>query len=222
MLARMSKLQVHPDVQFVCCGDPRQLQCPQNSWKGQPCPVALEGSQMLASMCPTTMCLTTCRRFDPALQDFCARIARGDDLADLIAEGRQRFRCAGPWDTTVCLTHAVRQQVNQRTNAREAQAWTGERVEIKGRDGPMTLWPGLRVIGAGWNPKITNGAFHVVESMGEEITLEGGIVLTQAEAAKSLRLAHAITIDSSQSKTLTGRIRVLETSHHRGSLQSLQ
>ena len=34
MLARMSKLQVHPDVQFVCLGDPRQLQCPQNSWKG--------------------------------------------------------------------------------------------------------------------------------------------------------------------------------------------
>ena len=77
----------------------------------------------------------------------------------------------------------------------------------------MTLWPGLRVIGAGWSPKITNGAFHVIESLGEEIKLEGGIALTHAEAAKSLRLAHAITIDSSQSKTLTGRIRVLETSH---------
>ena len=39
------------------------------------------------------------------------------------------------------------------------------------------------------------------------------VALTHAEVAKSLRLAHAITIDSSQSKTLTGRIRVLETGH---------
>ena len=59
MLARTSKLQGHRDVQIVCCGDPRQLRAPQDSWKGVPASKTLEGSQMLASLCPTHVHLTT-------------------------------------------------------------------------------------------------------------------------------------------------------------------
>ena len=93
MLARMSKLQVYPDVQVIACGDPRQLQCPQNQWKGIPVRNVLEGSQLLASMCPTHVHLQGSKRFDPVLEEFCARIARQQEsLQDLVAFGRKTFR----------------------------------------------------------------------------------------------------------------------------------
>ena len=44
--------------------------------------------------------------------------------------------------------------------------------------------------------------------VGERILLEDGTSLTHAEAAKQIRLAWAITCDASQSKTISGRIRV--------------
>ena len=149
------------------------------------------------------------KRFDPVLEEFCARIARQQEsLQDLVAFGRKTFRCAGPWDTTICVTHATRQVINQRTNRREAKGG----LEIRGRDGPMILWPGQRLIGTGFSPKVTNGAFVEVAAVGETIRLVGDVELTQ-EAGRFLRLSHAITIDSSQSKTLPGRIRVVESGH---------
>ena len=58
----------------------------------------------------------------------------------------------------------------------------------------MMLWPGLRLIGTGFSPKVTNGAFYEVEGAGATIKLVGGIELTQEEAGKYLRLAYVITI----------------------------
>ena len=43
------------------------------------------------------------------------------------------------------------------------------------------------------------------------IALKGGIELTFAEAARYLRLAHAITVDSAQGKTHDGKILVVES-----------
>ena len=211
----MSKLQVHRDVQLVCCGDPRQLRAPQDSWKGVPASVTLEGSQMLASLCPTHVHLTTARRFDPPLQEFCDRVAkREESVVDLVAAARQLFRCAGPWDTTLCLTHALRQTINIRTNRREFREQAPEEsVELQGRDGPMIIWRDQRLIGAGWNPKVPNGAFVRVVGVGHETIVLEDASLSHAEAKKCLRLAHAITIDASQSKTLPGKVRVLESGH---------
>ena len=77
----------------------------------------------------------------------------------------------------------------------------------------MILWRGQRLIGAGWNPKVPNGAFvRVVGISDESIELEDAS-LSHAEAKRCLRLSHAITIDASQSKTLPGRVRVLESGH---------
>ena len=90
MLARFSKIQVYGDVQIVACGDPHQLQCPDNHWKGTPCPCALRDSQMLASLCPTHCNLRTCRRFDQTLQGFCHSILRRDgDIPALVSQGKQ-------------------------------------------------------------------------------------------------------------------------------------
>ena len=171
---------------------------------------------MLASLCPTHVHLTTTRRFDAPLEEYCKRIAAGEEsVEELVARGRAQFRCAGPWDTTICLTHALRQTINAKTNAREfREKHPKEFCQILGRDGPMTIWPGQRLIGAGWNPKVPNGSFVVVERAGpDSIERQGGISLTTAEARKCLRLSHAITIDASQSKTLSGKIRILECGH---------
>ena len=212
MLARMCKLQVYEDVQIIACGDPRQLQCPQNQWKGKSVQNVLEGSQLLASMYPTHVHLQGSKRFDAVLEEYCSRVSRQEEsVEDLVAAGRQTFRCAGPWDTTICVTHATRQLINQKTNRREARG--RDSVQIHGRDGLMLLWPGLRLIGTGFSPKVTTGAFYEVAEAGETIKLVGDIELTQEEVGKYLRLAHAITIDSSQSKTLGGKIRVVESGH---------
>ena len=68
---------------------------------------------MLASLCPTHVHLTTSRRFDAPLEEYCKRIAAGDQsVEELVALGRAQFRCAGPWGTTICVTHALRQTIN--------------------------------------------------------------------------------------------------------------
>ena len=71
----------------------------------------------------------------------------------------------------------------------------------------MYIWWGQR------NPKVPNFAFVWVMGVGETIELEDAS-LNHEEAKKCLRLAHAITIDASQSKTLLGKVRVLESHQH--------
>ena len=68
--------------------------------------------------------------------------------------------------------------------------------------------------------EVPNGAFVHVVGVGETIELKDAS-LSHAEAKKCLRLSHAITIDASQSKTLPGKVRVLESGHQHMSRERL-
>ena len=88
----------------------------------------------------SSLAFEVAKQFDAVLEKYCSRVSKQEESAEeLVAAGRQKFRCAGPWNTTICITHATRQLINRRTNRREARGRDG--VEINGRDGPMLLWP---------------------------------------------------------------------------------
>ena len=115
---------------------------------------------MLAGMCPTHMHLGRSRRFDAALQEFCERVAaETESVQELATLGRSLFRCPGPWDWTLCLTHAARRQTNVATNRRRLRAAKPASVlSVESKDGPMQLFAGEPVIAAGWSRLISSGA----------------------------------------------------------------
>ena len=72
----------------------------------------------------------------------------------------------------------------------------------------MWVYPGQTLIGAGG--KVRKGVFVKVQSADDRgLVLEDGLKLTRMAAVKCLRLAHSITIASSQGLTLKGRVRVM-------------
>ena len=72
----------------------------------------------------------------------------------------------------------------------------------------MWVYPGQTLIGAGG--KVRKGVFVKVQSADDRgLVLEDGLKLTPMAAVKCLRLAHSITIASSQGLTLKGRVRVM-------------
>ena len=97
LLARMSKLQIYPDVQIICEGDPQQLQCPQQSWKGVPCENILEKSITNFSL-SHTVCVNSrkAQRFQ----------ATGIHRQDLATRG-QRRRSGGGGQEEVLLPWAL-------------------------------------------------------------------------------------------------------------------
>ncbi len=64
---------------------------------------------------------------------------------------------------------------------------------------------------------MTNRLWYDVQSVDEaRIVVQGRrgeVDLTPKEVGSYLRLSHAISIDSAQSKTLSGKVRVLESGH---------
>ena len=64
------------------------------------------------------------------------------------------------------------ERLDPRTNRREfREQKPAESVSLSGADGPAVLWPGLRVIGAGWG-KVANGAFHTLTWPWQSIFME--------------------------------------------------
>ena len=83
---------------------------------------------------------------------------------------------------------------------------------------PQDFWcyPGQQLIGCARQGPVKNGCFYTVAAVGEEkLELEGGLVMTLAQAGRCLRLTHALTQASCQGLTLRGRVRIVETSSSR-------
>ncbi len=116
--------------------------------------------------------------------------------------------CKGPYDYTLCVSNKLRRTVNRRQNldAFERLAPTTH-TWLKTEEGGLLLWPGMHAIGCGYSPMICNGKFYEVTGV-DPIVLGGNIALTRAQAARYIRASWALTVDSSQSKSLSGRVRV--------------
>jgi len=93
----------------------------------------------------------------------------------------------------------------------------------------MLLWPGLSIVAEATDRKhgLKNALRHTIKSVDLEkceITREGQaipLMIPTSEVAKLFRLAHALTIDSSQSLTIHGRILIVEADHCYFSLRRL-
>ncbi len=125
--------------------------------------------------------------------------------------------------------------INARQNAHHAPVgavlvkYTGEDTSAQ----DMRLWPGLVLQAAITDRKHLHHALrYKVEAVNDEQTTlvrindEGQIVgepfeLLTSEAPAKMRLAHAMTVDSSQSRTMYGTVRLTQTSHPHMSLRRL-
>ena len=149
-----------------------------------------------------------------------------------LAAARERYPARGSLfdGTTLCLDHHCRMQVNEQVNRRLAPAGhlTYE-AAVENRDSAnqpqaMRLWVGIVLVAVGRDKELKNGLrFQVMELSEEERTLQGvndhgvlseiPIVVAAARAALCLRLTHAICYFSTQARTITGPLRLSQTTH---------
>ena len=111
-------------------------------------------------------------------------------------------------DISLCVDNVRRQIINRECNLLSAPE---NAKRILGLDGPMLVYPGQKLVGANTSNGILNGVIYEVAHVGAKITLRDGdreLTLSPECLGKSLRLFHAITIFSSQSRTLHGVVRI--------------
>ena len=158
------------------------------------------------------------KRSDPPLFEFCTSLKAGTPeekpFEQALWEARQLFPCKpGMADFTLCVPHRLRMEINRKQNESKKtdeavlyKAPAARRGENSAQD--MWVYPGQTLIGAG--RQVRKGVFVTVKSADDKgLVLETGVKLTPLAAVKCLRLAHAITVASSQGLTLGGRVRVI-------------
>ena len=128
----------------------------------------------------------------------------------MMAEARRSFRCESDPDICLTLDNRRRQEINKSTNERLAPP--GSQL-LQAEDGPMLLYQGTPLIGSKIAHPILNAIWyeadrcqgdylHLFDERGEEV------VVTLEKAAKCLCLRHAMTVCKSQSRTLSGHVRL--------------
>ena len=121
--------------------------------------------------------------------------------------------------TTLCVANRRRKAVNDAENRRLAPAgsiW----CEYGGEDTraqSFFCWPGLELQAGQTDNKLKNGIRYTVETVDAlNCTLvkeTESLTMATASVAVLFRPIHALTIDSSQARTLMGGVRVVETNH---------
>jgi hypothetical protein len=166
----------------------------------------------------------------------------GTTLGEALEKVREKYPVHRPQeqcDTILCLSNKCRKEVNTRHNDFHA---TVDSICVKADtttatrdDGSqdMKLWPGIVLQAAVSDRKQLKNAlrYKVLEVTEETCTMvrindEGttaGEPFTMAtkEVPKKLRLTYAITYDSSQARTLYGRVRLVQTDHRHMTLRRL-
>ena len=138
-----------------------------------------------------------------------------------------------PPETTLCITHWYRERVNAEVNLKLRVAHPEAVFVDMPKDFPagtankpqdMYLWPGIILMAKvpSEDKKLKNGFRYMVLSF-EGGTVElvkldkddagsgDGFELSVRDVANKLRLTHAITYFSSQARTITGSLRLMET-----------
>ena len=107
-------------------------------------------------------------------------------VALALLEARATFCRQGPAQHNLCISHRKRHQINKEANERERLAHP-DAVVVKGEQG-MWVWPGLVLFGSSGGRKTPNGVSYVVESIGEDSVVAGGIKLSFAHLPSTMRL----------------------------------
>jgi len=164
----------------------------------------------------------------------------GTTLEEALATVRAAYPVRRPLeqcDTILCLSNVCRIELNEKLNLFHATVdavWA--KVDTKStEDGSqnMKLWPGIVLQAAVTDRKHLKNAlrYKVIEVTEETCTMarindEGTtagepFTMATSEVPKKLRMTYAITYDSSQARTIYGRVRLVQTDHPRMTLRRL-
>jgi len=152
----------------------------------------------------------------------------------LLLTAIQKIRRLYPYDgrpveTTLCVTNKKRVQVNARQNARDKPAHATH-CSYEGEDPKqqeMWVWPGLEVQAAKTERKhgLKNAVLYRTLQIDQDTCQltrgEETLTVPTTEMTKLFRPTHALTIDSSQSRTIMGQLLITETDHPHFSLRRL-
>ena len=149
---------------------------------------------------------------------------------DAMAAARRRYPVKRPQSqvqTALTLTNACRIAINANQNAHHAPA-DAVLARYAGTDASaqeMRLWPGLVLQAAITDRKhlqhalryqvlaTTDAQTELVKIDDEGKTKEEPFAMPTSEVPEKMRLTHAMTVDSSQARTLYGAVRLTQTSH---------
>ena len=155
-----------------------------------------------------------------------------------MAAARERYPVKRPQSqvgVTLTLTNACRIAVNAWQNARHAPV-DAVLAKYGGKDASaqeMRLWSGLVLQAAITDRKSLHHALRykvltVTEEQTDLVRIDDAgksvgepFALLTSEVPEKMRLSHAMTVDSSQSRTMYGTVRMTQTSHPHMSLRRL-
>jgi hypothetical protein len=164
----------------------------------------------------------------------------GTTLEEALVTVREAYPVRRPLeqcDTILCLSNVCRIELNEKLNLFHAPldaVWA--KVDNKStEDGSqdMKLWPGIVLQAAVTDRKHLKNAlrYKVVEITEETCTMarindEGTtageqFTMATSDVPKKMRMTYAITYDSSQARTIYGRVRLVQTDHARMTLRRL-
>ena len=153
---------------------------------------------------------------------------------EVLAEAREFFKSSETPQWTLCIDHEMRKRINKEQNLREkppdAIFVKVPRVNSPNAPQDFYIYPGQVLICHTQNSKgnIKNGLFYTVSEIksmkhpqNEDVSnqdlfvsFECGLTLPLRVVVKSFRLTHALTISSSQGRTLPGVVEI-RTKHRR-------
>jgi len=125
--------------------------------------------------------------------------------------------------TTLCVTNRRRKAVNDVENKRLALVQPAIWCPYGGADQraqSFFCWPGMELQAGKTEGEIKNGIRFTVESVDIfncRFRGESTFTIATAAVAELFRPTHALTIDSSQARTLMGGVKVVETNHQASS-----
>jgi hypothetical protein len=190
-------------IQLILVGDFLQFGPCCHNWCGSPVPEGLfEKSDMLWEMCDGQMLtMEVNKRSDPILFNFFTKLT--DDLDADVERAKKLFpKKHGRFvNYHLTMSHHRRIQLNRLANTivkPPGSILLKAPKPNRSGNNPQDFWcyPGQQLVGFGGPCK--KGLFIEVESVGDQIKLTNGVVLSQDQAVRCLRLSHALTYASVQ------------------------
>jgi hypothetical protein len=190
-------------------GDWAQLPVVGQSWRGKNlCPKIFEGSALLKRWAGGTLFqLTTCHRSDADHYAFYTSLP--DDLPTAIAWTRAAYKQSSDAQLHLVVSHRRRRALNEQAQKEFAHGLAS--VVIVSDDPTYACCVGTPLVGSCTAMKFVNGAFYLVESIGEKIavrdTLTDQVITCTPEVlGRHTCLGWALTFHRCQGMSTTRRV----------------
>ena len=164
--------------------------------------------------------LKECKRADATLYNWYVSLCPGGSryetpFEDVLKEAREFFNGTEIPTWTLCIDHEKRKAINRQANLREKpdDAVFVKVPKLKCANAPQDfyLYVGQQLQAVVQHSKggLKNGLIYTVSKNSDSVEFEGGLVLSLSFVAKHMRLCHAMTISSSQGRTLHGVVEII-------------